>query len=86
MTGPDARLMLVACPGPGCSFEAEVTDRWAFASTEGPLAHSRTVCPAGHDYTVRDESLARAHPIRREGMWGRGHPSYDRDREAPRAG
>jgi hypothetical protein len=46
---PDnARLRLTACPEPGCGQPTEIYDEVELASTDGPIAHARTVCVAGH--------------------------------------
>lgn len=46
---------IIACPDGACAAPAEVTDRWTWASTDGPLEHLRTRCVRGHCYTVRVE-------------------------------
>jgi hypothetical protein len=42
---------LIVCPNPDCDATAEIVDRWAFPSTDGPVAHVKTVCAAGHVLT-----------------------------------
>jgi hypothetical protein len=42
------RLRIVACPEPGCAVPAEIYDEVVLASTDGPIAHVRTACVAGH--------------------------------------
>ena len=42
---------LVACPEPDCGTVAEVVDRYALESTDGPVVMMRTRCLAKH---VRD--------------------------------
>ena len=49
---------IVACPDPACPAPARVHDRWAFASTGGPVAHVKTGCEAGHWFTPLAASLA----------------------------
>jgi hypothetical protein len=46
-TGTD----LVACPEPGCGATAEIVDRYALGSTDGPVSMVRTRCLGRH---VRD--------------------------------
>ena len=43
-TGTD----LVACPEPGCGATAEVVDRYALSSTDGPVSMVRTRCLDRH--------------------------------------
>jgi hypothetical protein len=49
---------LVACPEPGCGVPAGIVDRFALASTAGPVEHVRTWCLEGHGFTQRVEALA----------------------------
>jgi hypothetical protein len=56
-TGTD----LVACPEPGCHAMAEVVDRYALSSTDGPVSMVRTRCLGKH---VRDWIDDDAQPAR----------------------
>jgi len=49
---------IIACPEPGCLAPAEVLDRFTLASTDGPVAHVRTMCLAGHGFTPPVDTLA----------------------------
>jgi hypothetical protein len=42
------RLQIVGCPEPGCGVPAGIYDDVVLASTDGPIAHVRTACVAGH--------------------------------------
>jgi hypothetical protein len=48
---------IFSCPEGACGAPAEVTDRWTWASTEGPMEHVRTMCLRGHSFTVPLERL-----------------------------
>jgi hypothetical protein len=50
--GPD----LVGCPA--CAAPAEVVDRYALESTDGPIEHATVVCALRHRFTVLVERLA----------------------------
>jgi hypothetical protein len=49
---------LIACPEPGCDVPAGVVDRFALASTDGPVELVRTWCLEGHGFTQRVGALA----------------------------
>ena len=49
---------LIACPEPGCGAPAGVVDRFALASTEGPVELVRTWCLEGHGFTQGVDALA----------------------------
>ena len=49
---------VVACPDPTCPAPAWVHDRWIWPSTNGPVAHVKTGCEAGHWFTPVAASLA----------------------------
>ena len=49
---------LIACPEPGCGVPAGVVDRFALASTEGPVELVRTWCLEGHGFTQPVDALA----------------------------
>ena len=53
-------LVIITCPEEGCDAPAEIFDRWAFASTNGPVVHVRTRCLEGHHLTPRVEHLLAA--------------------------
>ena len=42
-------MTFVRCPQ--CDLPAEVTDRFSFASTGGPVEHLKITCAAGHWFT-----------------------------------
>ena len=46
---------------PECRAPAEVTDRDALESTDGPIEHVRVVCVRRHWFLLSTASLARAH-------------------------
>jgi hypothetical protein len=48
-------LTLTSCPE--CHAPAEVTDRFAMASTDGPVAHVAVSCLAGHHYRMPADKL-----------------------------
>jgi hypothetical protein len=54
----------LACPEPSCGAPAEVVDRWAFASSSGPVPHVKTFCAAGHVFTPSEEALRRRQAVR----------------------
>ena len=43
-------LWLVPCPDPACGALAEISDRVAVGSTDGPIEHVRTLCLEGHHF------------------------------------
>ena len=43
---------------PQCELPAEVIDRFSLASTDGPIAHVKTACMAGHVFTPRADDVA----------------------------
>ena len=49
---------LITCPEPGCEVPAGVVDRFALASTDGPVELVRTWCLEGHGFTQRVDALA----------------------------
>jgi hypothetical protein len=48
---------VVNCPQPGCGTSAEIVDRWVWLSTNGPVAHVKTMCVNGHGFTPTLDSL-----------------------------
>jgi hypothetical protein len=48
---------VVACPDPSCPAPAWVSDRWTWASTDGPVEHVQTGCEGGHWFTPPAASL-----------------------------
>ena len=44
-------MMLVPCAQEECGLDAEVTDRWVWPSTDGPIEHIATICPARHTFS-----------------------------------
>lgn len=46
---------LVSCPE--CGLPAEIVDRWELDSTEGPLAHVKTLCVRRHWFLLPAEGL-----------------------------
>jgi hypothetical protein len=49
-------LEIVDCPG--CTNPAEVVDRFALASTDGPIEHAIVLCVLRHRFTVLTERAA----------------------------
>ena len=43
---------------PQCELPAEVIDRFSLSSTDGPIAHVKTACLAGHVFTPRVDDVA----------------------------
>jgi hypothetical protein len=43
---------------PQCELPAEVIDRFSLASTDGPIAHVKTACMAGHVFTPPADDVA----------------------------
>jgi hypothetical protein len=59
---------IVECPEPGCDVAAEVTSRWVWPSTDGPVEHVTVFCVHGHARTLLAVGLvapARSAPVRR---------------------
>lgn len=54
-------LDLTACPEPGCMSPAEVVDRFALGSTDGPLEHVRIQCLYRHHFLMLAERLESPH-------------------------
>jgi hypothetical protein len=50
-------MTIISCPDAACQAPAEVTDRWCWSSTDGPIEHLRTRCLRGHTFTVPVEPL-----------------------------
>ena len=48
-------LTLISCPE--CDVPAEVTDRFALASTDGPVDHVALRCAAGHHFRMAADRL-----------------------------
>lgn len=48
-------LTLISCPG--CGVPAEITERFALPSTEGPVAHVVVDCAAGHHLRMAADRL-----------------------------
>jgi hypothetical protein len=48
------------CPEAGCREPAEIIDRFAMDSTDGPIVHIKTRCSTGHWFTVPVGSSVRA--------------------------
>ena len=42
---------------PQCDLPAEVIDRFSLYSTDGPIAHVKTACLAGHVFTPSAEDV-----------------------------
>ena len=43
---------------PQCELPAEVIDRFSLPSTDGPIAHIKTACFAGHVFTPPADDVA----------------------------
>jgi hypothetical protein len=48
---------IVACPDATCQAPAWVYQRWSLPSTDGPVAHAKTGCAAGHWFTPTADTL-----------------------------
>ncbi|HEU5107078.1 MAG TPA: hypothetical protein VFT95_00735 [Micromonosporaceae bacterium] len=55
-------LSLTACPEPGCDAPAEVLDRLALPSTDGPVEHARVRCLHRHWFVLPVATLAEKTP------------------------
>jgi hypothetical protein len=51
-------LEFLCCPESTCKLPAEVIDRWSLPSTDGPVAHVKTFCLAGHWFAMPEDALA----------------------------
>ena len=49
--------MLILLPCPACGSPAEVTDRFALTSTDGPIDHLALRCAARHHFTMLVDML-----------------------------
>jgi hypothetical protein len=56
---------------PGCGAPAEIVDRFALDSTEGPLEHLKVWCVTGHWFTVLADNLPAAptSPAKEQAPW-----------------
>ena len=54
-------LDLTACPEPTCSSPAEIFDRSALQSTDGPIEHVRIGCLNRHYFLLPVEMLTSPH-------------------------
>ena len=52
------QLHLISCPDLSCGVPAEVIDRFALSSTDGPIEYLRTYCVGKHIFTVPAERVA----------------------------
>jgi hypothetical protein len=43
-------LTLLQCPDPNCDAVAELVDRTALQSTDGPIEHVKVQCVRGHNF------------------------------------
>jgi hypothetical protein len=53
-------LSLTACPEPGCDAPAEIVDRCAVGSTDGPIEHVRIRCVRRHWFFLPVVTVAEA--------------------------
>lgn len=53
----DPLLDLIPCPAPDCGATASLRDRHVPESSEGPIEHVRTDCPAGHWFVMPVDML-----------------------------
>jgi len=53
-------LSLTVCPEPGCHAPAEIVDRCAMGSTDGPVEHVRIRCVRRHWFFLPAAALAEA--------------------------
>jgi hypothetical protein len=51
-------LSLTVCPEPGCGAPAEIVDRCAMGSTDGPIEHVRIGCVRRHWFFLPAATLA----------------------------
>jgi hypothetical protein len=56
-------LDLTLCPEEGCSSPAEIFDRSALQSTDGPTEHVRTRCLNRHHFLLPADRLISADPV-----------------------
>jgi hypothetical protein len=56
-------LDLTYCPEPGCDSPAEIVDRYALASTDGPIEHVAVRCLHRHWFFMPADRLATPHPV-----------------------
>ena len=54
-------LDLTVCPEPSCSSPAEIFDRSAWESTDGPIEHVRIRCLNRHHFSLPVEMLTSPH-------------------------
>jgi hypothetical protein len=59
-------MEVVACPEPRCAAPAEILERFALASTDGPLEHRKTICVLGHVRTPLADARPAGHRAGRE--------------------
>jgi hypothetical protein len=55
-------LDLTVCPEPSCSSAAQIVDRSALQSTDGPIEHVRIRCLNRHHFLLPVEMLTSPHP------------------------
>ena len=58
------QLHLISCPDLSCGVPAEVIDRFALSSTDGPIEYLRTYCVGKHIFTVPAERVAQKVRVR----------------------
>ena len=56
-------LDLTVCPEPTCSSPAQIFDRSALESTDGPIEHVRTRCLNRHVFLLPVERLTSPHVV-----------------------
>jgi hypothetical protein len=56
-------LDLTACPEPSCSSPAQIFDRSALQSTDGPIEHVRIRCLNWHNFLLPVEMLTSPHAV-----------------------
>ena len=56
-------LDLTACPEPSCSSPAQIVDRSAWQSTDGPIEHVRIQCLNRHHFLLPVEMLTSPHAV-----------------------
>jgi hypothetical protein len=56
-------LDLTVCPKPSCSSPAEIFDRSALQSTDGPIEHVHIRCLNRHHFLLPVEMLASPHAV-----------------------
>jgi hypothetical protein len=79
---PEVRPLLTLISCPECDVPAEVTDRFALASTDGPVDHVALRCAAGHHFRMPADRL----PAKSQQQLRAHEPDLSPDYASPLAG